>query len=129
MSTRSKSYHQLTADQNMYTPGPTKYDHKGSFENKNPSGVVIGTSNRKDLTETENTPAPNFYQSANFGDYVCVNNPKFSMGNQFRRTTDFMKVEQTPGPDNYDKKTLFQLNKEKKRGFSCRRKTTDLIAY
>lgn len=65
----------------MYTPGPTKYDHKGSFENKNPSGVVIGTANRKDLTETEKTPGPNFYQSANFGDYVCVNNPKFSMGN------------------------------------------------
>ncbi len=80
MSTRSKSYHQLTADQNMYTPGPTKYDQKGSFGNKNLSGVVIGTSNRKDLTETEKTPAPNFYQSENFGNYVSANNPKFSMG-------------------------------------------------
>lgn len=43
MSSRSKSYHQLTTDQNMYTPGPTKYDHRGSFEKKN-GGVVIGSS-------------------------------------------------------------------------------------
>lgn len=59
MSTRSKSYHQLTFERNIYTPSPTAYKHKGAFEKKN--GVVIGSSNRKDLTQTEKTPGPNYY--------------------------------------------------------------------
>ena len=40
MSTRSKSYHQLTMDKNLYTPGPTRYENKGTFDNAN--GFVIG---------------------------------------------------------------------------------------
>lgn len=31
ISTRSKSYHQLTFDKNVYTPGPTQYNHTGGF--------------------------------------------------------------------------------------------------
>jgi|JI10StandDraft_1071094.scaffolds.fasta_scaffold900142_1 hypothetical protein len=48
MSARSKSYHQLTIDKNLYTPGPTRYENKSNFDGKN--GFVIGESNRKDLT-------------------------------------------------------------------------------
>ncbi len=48
MSTRSKSYHQLTFDKNLYAPGPTNYNPKGGFEKNN--GIFIGSSNRKDLT-------------------------------------------------------------------------------
>lgn len=48
ISTRSKSYHQLTFDNNIYSPGPTQYNHSGGFEKNN--GIFIGTSNRKDLT-------------------------------------------------------------------------------
>lgn len=50
MSAKCKSYHQLTFDNNVYTPGPTNYNHKGGFEKDH--GIFIGTSNRKDLTET-----------------------------------------------------------------------------
>jgi hypothetical protein len=39
-----------------------------------------------------------------------------------------MKVEITPGPAQYDKQTIFESNREKKRGYSCRNKTADLIA-
>lgn len=39
-----------------------------------------------------------------------------------------MKVQNTPGPAQYDKKTIFENNKDKKVGFSCRNKTADLIA-
>lgn len=48
MSTMSKSYHQMTFDKNNYKPGPTNYNHKGSFEKKN--GTVMGNSVRRDLT-------------------------------------------------------------------------------
>ena len=51
MATRSKSYKQLTTEKNMYQPAPTAYDSfKGSFIRN--TKTVIGTSNRKDLTET-----------------------------------------------------------------------------
>jgi hypothetical protein len=50
MSTKSKSYHQLTFDNNIFSPAPTSYNHKSSFEKNNK--VVIGTGTRKDLTET-----------------------------------------------------------------------------
>lgn len=39
-----------------------------------------------------------------------------------------MKVEITPGPAGYDKKNYFEDDKDKKRGFSCRNKTADLVA-
>lgn len=48
MSTRSKSYHQLTIDKNMYTPGPTSYKLKEGLDREH--GVFIGSSSRKDLT-------------------------------------------------------------------------------
>jgi hypothetical protein len=47
MSTMSKSYNQMTVDNNSYKPAPTSYNFKDSFEKKN--GVVIGTSIRKGL--------------------------------------------------------------------------------
>jgi hypothetical protein len=59
MSTMSKSYHQLTFEKNTYKPGPTTYNKNSTSENKN--GIFIGTSSRKDLTETEKTPGPNYY--------------------------------------------------------------------
>lgn len=61
MSARSKSYKQMTFDKNSYKPAPTCYDSKGNLEKK--SAVFIGSSKRKDLTETEKTPAPNYYTS------------------------------------------------------------------
>lgn len=45
-----------------------------------------------------------------------------------RKTTGFMKVEETPGPAGYEKKNFFTDDKDKKRGYSCRQKTSDLIA-
>lgn len=126
MSTKSKSYHQLTFDNNIFSPAPTSYNHKSSFEKNNK--VVIGTGTRKDLTETQKTPAPNYYNSGQAGDYASNKNPRCTIGSQFRKTTDFMKVQPTPGPAQYDKMNLFDKNKEKNKGYSCRSKTADLIA-
>ena len=50
MAAKCMSYHQLTFDNNVFSPSPTIYNHKGGFEKTN--GIFIGTSNRKDLTET-----------------------------------------------------------------------------
>lgn len=61
MGAKSKSYHQLEFDLNEYKPAPVSYEAKGSFQK--PNGVFIGSSTRKDLTETEKTPAPNYYTS------------------------------------------------------------------
>jgi hypothetical protein len=61
VGTRSKSYGQIIFEQNAYKPGPTSYDSKNNH-NK-PNGVFIGISKRKDLCETERTPAPNYYNS------------------------------------------------------------------
>lgn len=61
MAPRSKSYRQLEFDLNEYKPAPVSYEAKGSFQKKN--GIFIGCSSRKDLTETEKTPAPNYYAS------------------------------------------------------------------
>ena len=61
MSTKSKSYKQMTFEKNNYKPAPTSYGSKGAFQKKN--GIFIRSSNRKDLTKTERTPAPNYYTS------------------------------------------------------------------
>lgn len=50
MSTRSKSTHELNFDKNIYTPAPNTYRQSDPYAKK--GHVVIGTSNRKDLTET-----------------------------------------------------------------------------
>lgn len=91
MSTRSKSFHQLTFDNNVYTPAPTSYNYRSTFEG-NKSGVVIGTAQRRDLTETEKTPAPNYYESRKSKDYTSNSNPRCAIGGEMRKTTDFMKV-------------------------------------
>lgn len=109
MSAKSKSYKQMTFDKNSYKPAPTCYDSKGAFDKKN-SGIFIGSSKRKDLTETERTPAPNYYTSGKAADYASTNNPRCKVGGETRKTTDFMKVEETPGPAFYDKKTFVKDN-------------------
>lgn len=44
------------------------------------------------------------------------------------RKSKFDEGENTPGPNIYNKKGLFDENKEKKKGYSCRNKTPDRIA-
>ena len=60
--------------------------------------------------------------------YASTLNPRCKVGGEFRKTTDFMKVQETPGPAAYDKKNFFTDDKDKKKGYSCREKTADLIA-
>lgn len=50
MGNKSKSYKEMEFEKNSYKPAPSSYESKGAFERKN--GTTIGTSNRKDLTET-----------------------------------------------------------------------------
>ena len=78
MSAKSKSYKQMTFDKNSYKPGPTNYEAKGAFERKN--GIFIGGSQRKDLTETEKTPAPNYYNSEKADMYASTMNPRCKVG-------------------------------------------------
>lgn len=58
MHSKSKSTQKIIVDDNCYKPEPTKYNTQGLGR---VIGVVFGSSNRKDLTETERTPAPNNY--------------------------------------------------------------------
>ena len=109
LGVKSKSYHQLQFEKNDYKPAPVHYESKGSFNKKN--GTVIGSSNRKDLTETEKTPAPNYYQAERADMYASTMNPRCAIGGQMRKTTEFMKREVTPGPAFYDKKAIFDENK------------------
>jgi hypothetical protein len=44
------------------------------------------------------------------------------------RKTEFNQGEKTPGPAFYRKRGFVAENKNKKRGYSCRQKITDLIA-
>ena len=109
----------------MYKPSPTHYESLKGF-NKPTQSAMIGSSRRKDLTETEKTPGPNYYMSEKAQDYTCSSNPRCKIGGQFRKT-DFQKGQQTPGPAFYKQKSYVDLNKEKKKGYSCRQKTTDLV--
>ena len=43
--------------------------------------------------------------------YASTTNPRCAIGGEFRKTTDFMKVENTPGPAVYEKKGVFEDNK------------------
>ena len=61
----------------MYKPEPTKYEARSTFNSS--AGVIFGSSKRKDLTETEKTPAPNKYtQSRN--NLITTANPRCSIG-------------------------------------------------
>lgn len=124
MATKSKSYKQLEFEKNEYKPAATAYESKSTFDKK--QGGLIGSSTRKDLTETEKTPAPNYYSTD--GMTTSLLNPRCTIGGEMRKTGDFMKGEVTPGPAFYDKKGVFEENKDKKRGFSCREKNPDLVA-
>jgi len=75
---RSKSTHEIVFDHNTFKPAPTNYNAKSDLVHKN--GIVIGTSNRKDLTETEKTPAPNYYMTASAADFTASANPRCKIG-------------------------------------------------
>lgn len=83
MSLRSKSSGQIAFDQNDYKPGPTAYQVPSGFSN---SGAFIGGSKRRDLTETEKTPAPGYYSAQSASVYASNNNPRCKIGNNPRKT-------------------------------------------
>ena len=75
---------------NSFKPAPSQYDSfKGSFNNPTRS-IVFGSSDRKDLTETEKTPGPNYYSAEKAKDFRDTSNPRCKMGGEFRNT-DFKK--------------------------------------
>lgn len=78
MGNKSKSTHQIDFDHNNYKPAPTNYNSKEDFIKNH--GIFIGTSVRKDLTETEKTPGANYYMSASAADYASVSNPRCKIG-------------------------------------------------
>lgn len=78
LGNKSKSARQIIFDHNAFKPAPSNYISKDDLIKKN--GVVIGSSDRKDLTETEKTPAPNYYMSASAADFASVSNPRCRIG-------------------------------------------------
>ena len=78
LGNKSKSTAQINFDHNAYKPGPTQYKEKTEFVTKH--GTFIGSSQRQHLTETEKTPAPNFYMSASAADFASMANPRCKMG-------------------------------------------------
>lgn len=115
----------IVQDHNLYKPAPTAYEDKGSFAKTH--GPFFGSSKRTELTETEKTPAPNVYNFDNASTYAARTNPRCKIGTE-PRNPDFAIDNQSPGPGRYDKKTFVDTNEAKKKGFSCRNKTADLIA-
>lgn len=87
----------------------------------------MGTSKRKDLTETEKTPAPNKYNAESAVNFAYNTNPRCKIGEENRKT-DFAQGEETPGPAVYNKSSFVEENASKKKGYSCRQKVIDLIA-
>lgn len=98
MPIRSKSALQLTLEKNSFKPSPGTYNHKNTFDERKRS-VVMGTSIRKDLTETERTPAPNYYDSVKASDYIDKSNPHYSMAHDTLRKSIDVKLDiNSPGP-------------------------------
>ena len=126
LGNKSKSAKKIIEDHNTYQPGPTVYQPKPAQDK--PRAAIVTADSRHPLTETEATPAPNYYQSENAKDYTSSKQPRCKVGGEFRKTTDFMKVETTPGPAGYENKSWVESNADKKKGYSCRQKITDLIA-
>lgn len=83
LGNRSKSARQIDFDHNNYKPGPTNYDAK-KIGSKH--GPFIGSSQRKDLTETEKTPGPDKYLSESAANFNSVSNPRCKIGGEFRNT-------------------------------------------
>lgn len=125
LGNRSKSARQIDFDHNTYKPAPTNYETKRDFLNKH--GTFIGSSQRQNLTETEKTPAPNYYMSESAADFKSTANPRCRIGGEFRKT-DFGIGEVTPGPAGYNKTSFIEENASKKKGYSCRQKVADLVA-
>ncbi len=78
LGNKSKSARQIIFDHNSYKPAPSNYISKDDLIKK--TGVVMGTSDRQDLTETEKTPAPNYYMTASAADFASVSNPRCKIG-------------------------------------------------
>ena len=85
LGNKSKSTHHIDFDHNAYKPGPTNYETKKDLITKH--GTFVGSSQRKDLTETEKTPAPNYYLAASAADFASTDNPRAKIGSEFRNTT------------------------------------------
>lgn len=102
LGNRSKSARQIDLDHNSYKPGPTVYDAK---KQTGMHGPFIGSSQRRDLTETEKTPAPSHYISEAAADFNSIANPRCKIGGEFRNT-EFGQGEKTPGPALYNKSTF-----------------------
>jgi hypothetical protein len=79
MGNKSKSPQKIVLDHNGYKPGPGTHDFKQN-DNK---GFVFGSSNRKDLTETEKTPGPDNYEPEK-ALYATVTNPRCKIGDEKR---------------------------------------------
>ena len=85
---KSKSTQQIDFDHNAFKPGPTAYNSKETLVRTN--GTFMGTSDRKDLTETERTPAPNYYKTASASNFASLDNPRCKIGSELRKT-DFAR--------------------------------------
>lgn len=84
LGNKSKSTRQIDFDHNAFKPAPTNYNTKNQWDQKN--GIFVGSSTRQDLTETEKTPAPNYYMSASAADFASSANPKYKFGSNDRKT-------------------------------------------
>jgi hypothetical protein len=78
LGNKSKSTHEIIFDHNTFKPAPTNYNAKSDLIKKH--GAFIGSSQRQDLTETEKTPAPNYYMSASAADFAAESNPRCKIG-------------------------------------------------
>ena len=121
---RSKSSKAILNDHNTYKPGPANYETQRAMHK---NGAFVGSSQRQDLTETERTPAPNYYKTASAKDFASIENPRCKMGSEFRKTS-FREGEKTPGPAGYQTLSFVQENASKNKGYSCRKKVSDLVS-
>lgn len=53
--------------------------------------------------------------------------PRCSIGSNFRNT-DIKPITDNPGPGTYDRQAFWDENKDKKKGYTMRPKTADLLA-
>ena len=89
---------------------------------------VIGTDKRKPLDQQEKTPSPAVYDVDKAAHLNAHKSQFCKIGNETRSKHFTDNPEKSPGPAVYDKRTFVEENDFKKKGFSCRNKTKDLIA-
>ena len=78
MGGKSTSEREIVIDHNKYKPAPVSYNTRMSPVKQ--QGVVIGTSNRKDLTETEKTPAGSNYKTDEAYKFSNTAHPRAKIG-------------------------------------------------